>query len=41
MKEALTENGRFNIWGRVVIKVAFADDTAIITGTHEELHDMI
>ena len=36
MKEALTEVG-----GRIINKVRFADDTAIIAKTQEELQDMV
>ena len=41
MKEALTEVGDFNIGGRIINKVRFADDTAIIAKTQEELQDMV
>ena len=37
MKEALTEVGDFKIGGRIINKVRFADDTAIIAKTQEEL----
>ena len=40
MKEALTEVGDFKIGGRI-INVRFADDTAIIAKTQEELQDMM
>ena len=40
MKEALTEVGDFRIGGRIINKVRFADDTAIIAKTQEELQDM-
>ena len=40
MKEALAEVGDFKIGGRI-IKVRFADDTAIIAKTQEELQDMV
>ena len=33
MKEALTEVGDFKIGGRIINKVIFADDTAIIAKT--------
>ena len=36
----LTEEGDFKIGGRVINKVRFADDTAIIAKT-EELQDMV
>ena len=41
MKEALTEVGDFKIGGRIINKVRFADDTAIIVKTQEELQDMV
>ena len=41
MNEALTEVGDFKIGGRIVNKVRFADDTAIIAKTQEELQDMV
>ena len=37
MMEALTEVGDFKIGGRIINKVRFADDTAIIAKTQEEL----
>ena len=36
-KEALTEVGYFKIGGRIINKVRFADDTAIIAKTQEDL----
>ena len=41
MKEALTEVGDFKIGGRIINKVRFADDKAIIAKTQEELQDMV
>ena len=41
MKEALAEVGDFKIGGRIINKVRFAEDTAIITKTQEELQDMV
>ena len=41
MKESLTEVGDFKIGGRIINKVRFADDTAIIAKTQEELQDMV
>ena len=41
MKEATAEVGNFKIGGRVTNKVRFADDTAIIAKTQEELQDMV
>ena len=41
MKEALTEVGDFKIGGRIINKVRFADNTAIIAKTQEELQDMV
>ena len=41
MREALSEAGDFNIRGRIINKVRFADDTAIIAKTQEELLDTI
>ena len=41
MKEALTEVGDFKMVGRIINKVRFADDTAIIAKTQEELQDMV
>ena len=38
-KEALAEVGDFKIGGRIINKVRFADDTAIIA--QEELQDMV
>ena len=40
MKEALDEVGNFKVGGRIINKVRFVDDTAIIAKTQEELHDM-
>jgi len=41
MKEALTEVGDSKIGRRIINKVRFADDTAIIAKTQEELQDMV
>ena len=41
MKETLTEVGDFKIGGRIINKIRFADDTAIIAKTQEELQDMV
>ena len=41
MKEALAEVGDFKIGGRIINKVRFADDTAIIAKAQEELQDMV
>ena len=41
MKEGLTEVGEFKIGGRIINKVRFAGDTAIIAKTQEELQDMV
>ena len=41
MKEALAKVGDFKIRGRIINKVRFADDTAIIAKTQEELQDMV
>ena len=41
MKAALAEVGGFKIGGRVINLVRFADDTAIIAKTQEELQDMV
>ena len=41
MKEAFTEVGDFKIGGRIINKVRFADDTAIIAKTQEVLQDMV
>ena len=41
MKEALTEVEDFKIGGRIINKVRFADDAAIIAKTQEELQDMV
>ena len=41
IKEALTEVGDFKIGGRIINKARFADDTAIIAKTQEELQDMV
>ena len=40
-KEALAEIGDFKIGERIINKVRFADDTAIIAKTMEELQDMV
>ena len=41
MKEAWAEVLDFKIGGRIINKVIFADDTAIIAKTQEELQDMV
>ena len=41
MKETLAEFGDFKIGGRIINKVRFADDTAIIAKAQEELQDMV
>ena len=41
MKEALTKVGDFKIGGRIINKVRFAVDMAIIAKTQEELQDMV
>ena len=41
MKEALAEVGDLLIGGRIINKVWFADDTAIIVKTQEEQQDMV
>ena len=41
MTEALAEVGDFNIGGRIINKVRFAEDTAIIAKTQEELQEMM
>jgi Reverse transcriptase (RNA-dependent DNA polymerase). len=41
MKEALAEVGDFKIGGRIINKIRFVDDTAIIDKTPEELQDMV
>ena len=41
MKEALAEFEDFKIEGRIIDKVRFADDTAIIVKTQEELQYMV
>ena len=41
LKEASTEVGDFKIGGRIISKVRFADDTAIIDKTQEELQGMV
>ena len=41
MKEALTEVRDFKIGGRLINKVRFADDTAIIAKTQTELQNMM
>ena len=41
MTEALAEVGDFRIGGRIIYKVRFADDTAIIAKTQEELQGRV
>ena len=41
MKEALVEVDDFKIGGRIINKVRFADDTAIIAKIQGELQDMV
>jgi Reverse transcriptase (RNA-dependent DNA polymerase). len=41
MKDALDEVGDFKIGGRIINKVKFVDDTAIIAETQEELQDVL
>ena len=41
MKEALQVFGDFKIGGRIINKVRFGDDAAIIARTQEELQDMV
>ena len=41
MKEALAEVGDFKIGGRIINKVRFADDTAIIAKDQKELQRMV
>ena len=41
MKKALAEVGDFKIGGRIINKVRFADDMAIIAKSQEELQDMV
>ena len=41
MKEAFAEVGDFKIGGRIISKVRFADDTAIIAKAQEELQYMV
>ena len=41
MKEGLAGVGDFKIGGRIINKVRFANDTAIIAKTQEELQDMV
>ena len=41
MKEVLAEIGDFKIGGRIINKVRFADDTAIIAKAQEELQEMV
>ena len=41
MNEALAEVGDFKFGGRIINKVRFADDTAIVAKTQEELQDMM
>ena len=41
MKEALAEVGYFKSGERIINKVRFADDTAIIAKSQEELQDMV
>jgi Reverse transcriptase (RNA-dependent DNA polymerase). len=41
MKESLAEVVDFKIEGRIIIKIRFVDDTAIMAKTKEELQDMV
>ena len=41
MKEELRQVGSFKIEGRVIDKVRFADNKAIIAKTREKLQDMV
>jgi Reverse transcriptase (RNA-dependent DNA polymerase). len=41
IKETLAEVRNFKIRGRIINKVRFADDTAIIAETQEKLQDMV
>ena len=41
MKETSAEVGDFKIGGRIINKVRFADDKAIIAKIQEELQDMV
>ena len=41
MKEALAEVGDLKIEGKIFNRVIFADDTAIIAKTQEELQDKV
>ena len=41
MKETLAVIGDFKIGGKIVNKIRFADDTAIIAKTQEELQDVV
>jgi len=41
MKEALAEVGDFKIGGRIINKVRFEDDTAIIAESQDELQDTV
>ena len=41
MRKALAEVGDFKIGGRIINKIRFANDTAIIAKTQEELQDMV
>ena len=41
MKEALAEVGDFKIGGRIINKTRFADDTALIAKTQEQLQNML
>ena len=41
MKESLSEVGYLKIGGRIINKVRFADNTANIAKTQEELQDMV
>ena len=41
MKEALAKVGDFKIVGRIINKIKFLDDTAIIAKTEEELQDTV
>ena len=41
MKETLSEVGDFKIGGRIINKVRFEDDSAIIAKPREEIQEMI
>ena len=41
MKEALAEVGDFKIEGRIINKIIFKDDTAIIAKPQEQLQDVM